>query len=156
MQDLPIDQRIRQLEDRSALKSLVDTFSNLADTKDIQKQVLLFTEDATVDSYFDGVCVSSLKGRKQIGDAFDAYLATFNTVYHINGQQTVELEQDHARGTSYCLVVLIGQDGGISVRTTSGVIYKDTYVRVDGSWLIQSRVSNFSWRARQRITAADT
>lgn len=45
-----LTERLQQLEDRAALKALVDTFSNLADTKSVDAQVLLFTEDATVDS----------------------------------------------------------------------------------------------------------
>ena len=55
-----------EIADRVALKELVDNFSNLADTKDVEAQVLLFTEDATVDSYRDGKFVSSLKGRRQL------------------------------------------------------------------------------------------
>jgi len=53
-----------------------------------------------------------LKGRKQIGDAFTAYLNNFETVYHINGQQTTTLMGDSAKEISYCLVVLIGNVQG--------------------------------------------
>jgi hypothetical protein len=44
MTDTNLAQRVQELQDRAALKTLVDTFSNLADKKDIQTQVLLFTE----------------------------------------------------------------------------------------------------------------
>jgi ketosteroid isomerase-like protein len=89
-------------------RTLVDTFSNLADQKEVQK-ILLFTEDATVESVTDAKPSSSLKGREQIAKAFAAYLANFATVYHINGQQTVELRGDTATGVSYSLVVSSGQ-----------------------------------------------
>jgi len=138
-------QRLLKLEDRADLKELVDTFSNLADTKEIEKQVLLFTEDATVEAFSGEKQTSSLKGRKAIGDAFAAYLANFETVYHINGQQTVSIEGDGASGTAYSLVVLIRHEGGKTVRLTSGVTYKDEYVRQDGKWLISRRTSNFTW-----------
>ena len=141
--------RLRQLEDRAALKSLVDTFSNLADAKDVQGQLLLFTEDATVDSYVGGRLTSSLKGREQIGQTFSAFLAQFDTVYHQNGQQTVELSGDRAKGTAYSLVVLIGMANGKQVRTTSGVTYEDEYVRRDGRWLIAKRTSRFVWRTQE-------
>jgi hypothetical protein len=39
-----LDGRIRAIEDRIALKELGDTFSILADQKDVQAQTLLFTE----------------------------------------------------------------------------------------------------------------
>jgi len=154
MSEPALTQRLQQLEDRVALKTLVDTFSNLADTKSVDEQVLLFTEDASVDSWSDGKQVSSFKGRKQIGDAFAAYLALFDTVYHMNGQQTVELHGDRASGVSYCLVVLIGKDGDKRYRNTAGVIYRDEYVRRDGRWLIAKRVSNFTWRSRDEVPAA--
>lgn len=69
----------------------MSTRSNLAYQKDVQKQILLFTEDATVEGITDGAPSWALKGRQQIGKAFVAYLASFETVYHMNGQQTVEL-----------------------------------------------------------------
>jgi hypothetical protein len=46
--------RLQRIEDRLALKSLVDRFSNLADQKDAAAQLPLFTEDATVETYFEG------------------------------------------------------------------------------------------------------
>src|SRR5688572_26132923 len=95
--------RTQRLEDQAALKHLVDTFSNLADVKDIDRQVLLFTEDATVESRTGDAPGNPLKGRKQIGETFRAFLAGFETVYHINGQQTVSIQGDKATGTAYCL-----------------------------------------------------
>jgi len=121
----------------------------------VNAQLLLFTEDATVVSWSEGRQVSSLTGRKQIGDAFSGYLALFDTVYHMNGQQTVELDGDRATGTSYCLVVLIGKDGDKRYRNTAGVVYQDEYVRREGRWLIAKRVSNFTWRSRDEVPATE-
>jgi ketosteroid isomerase-like protein len=149
--DRSLADRVQQLEDRAALKHLVDTFSNLADQKDVQRQVLLFTEDATVESISDGKPSSTFKGREQIGNAFSAYLANFETVYHINGQQTVDVRGDRATGTSYCLVVLIGVENGKRIKNTSGVYYHDEYVRRGNTWLITKRVSHFTWRDREEI-----
>ena len=44
---------VQKLEDQLALKKLVDTFSNLADTKDTKAQMDLFTDDAEVISKAD-------------------------------------------------------------------------------------------------------
>ncbi|MBY3416331.1 nuclear transport factor 2 family protein [Rhizobium laguerreae] len=148
-----IEQRLQTIEDKTALKRLVDTFSNLADTKDVAAQVLLFTEDATVTSISGGEAGSTFAGRKAISDAFAGYLANFETVYHINGQQTVELNGDTATGTAYCLVVLIADENGKKIKNTAGVIYHDAYVRQDGQWLIAKRTSNFTWRDREEMAA---
>ena len=127
-----------QVEDQLALKRLVDTFSNLADVKDVDAQVLLFTEDAEVVSK-SGDQVFRSKGREEIGKAFASYLALFDVVYHLNGQQTVDIDGDTATGISYCFVTLIGQGR----KNQSGVRYHDTYVKQDGKWLIKRRESDF-------------
>ncbi len=127
-----------QVEDQLALKRLVDTFSNLADVKDVDTQVMLFTPDAVVRSK-SGDHVSEFRGREAIGKAFSSYLALFDVVYHLNGQQTVDILGDTATGTSYCFVTLIG--GG--KRNQSGVRYHDTYVKIDGQWYIRQRESDF-------------
>ena len=85
MKDVDFSKRINEIEDKMAIKNLVDTFSILADVKGTQKQTLLFTENATVESIINGQHGAVLAGRKQIGDAFANFLGLFETVYHING-----------------------------------------------------------------------
>lgn len=125
-----------------AIKYVVDEFSNLADTKEIDKQVLLFTEDGEVESITNGQS-NVLKGREQLKQAFSGFLSNFHIVYHQNGQQTINLQGDKADATSYCRVILIGKQNGKEVKTTFYVIYKDSFVKLNGQWLIKRRVSNF-------------
>lgn len=100
------------------LKELVDTFSILADQKDVKTQAGLFTEDASLISYSGDQKISEQHGRKEIEEGCAAFLALFDTVYHMNGQQVVEVDGDHAKGTAYCQVVLIGLNDGKRVQTT--------------------------------------
>jgi ketosteroid isomerase-like protein len=153
MNQQDIIQHVRQLEDKTTLRTLIDTFAILSDRKDIETQVQLFTEDASVDSYLGGQLVSSLKGRQQLAEAFGGFLAQFDTVYHQNGQQTVELDGDQATGIAYCLTLLIGRRDGRRVMTTSGVTYKDEYVRSQTGWLISKRVTRFDWQREDEMPA---
>ena len=146
-----LDKRISDIEDRIAIKNLVDTFSVLADIKDVEKQVLLFTEDASVTSIRNGTSGNAMVGRKQIGDAFSNFLKLFEVVYHINGQQTIILNGEKASGISYCLVTLIGNEGNKKIKTTMGVYYHDEYVKQKGRWLIAKRQSNFTWTDRREL-----
>lgn len=142
----------QEIKDRMELKKLVDTFSNLADTKEVDKQVLLFTEDATVQTIQNGVpSGSKFTGQKEIEDAFSQYLELFETVYHINGQHTVEINGDTATGINYCQVVLISNDNGKRIKNTSGVRYNDTYKKINGKWYISDRKSDFMWRTSEEI-----
>ncbi|MFT3822744.1 MAG: nuclear transport factor 2 family protein [Chitinophagaceae bacterium] len=139
-----MEARIQAIEDKMAIKEVVDIFSNLADTKEIDKQVLLFTEDGVVQSYSNGQLSSDLKGRKELKERFAGFLANFHTVYHQNGQQTIdELTANTAKATSYCRVILVAEQSGKQIKTTMYTIYKDEFVKQNGKWLIQKRTSNF-------------
>ena len=146
-----MNNRIDELENVRALRDLVDNFSILADKKEIQKQILLFTKDATVETYVNGEVVSSLKGTKEMGGAFKSFLNNFETVYHFNGQHTVSIEGDKAIGTLYCMVYLISFENGKKINNTSGVHYNDEYVYENGKWLIAKRTSTFAWQDRQEL-----
>lgn len=133
----------QEIKDKAAIKEVVDTFSVLADVKDVKTQLTLFTPEATVENYTNGVFGGSLKGYLQIGDAFSAYLANFSTIYHSNGQQIIKLNGNTATATSYCTVKLVGEMQDKAVNLTHYVIYNDEFVKQDGKWLIAKRKSNF-------------
>ena len=137
--------------DVQQLKKLVDQFSILADKKDVEGQLKLFSNNAVVESYRDGKLSSRLKGKTEIGEAFTNFLSLFETVYHLNGQQTTEINGNRAIGISYCLVVLISQNDEGKVKTTFGVSYDDEYVKEDGKWYIKRRKSHFNWETRELI-----
>ena len=132
-------------KNQAELKELVDTFSILADKKDTDAQTFLFTEDAQVYNYDEGKLTTILKGREEIGKAFRDYLALFETIYHINGQETVNIDGDKADGISYCQVALVRIENGKKVALIRGVYYNDEYTNINGKWLISKRTSNFVW-----------
>jgi len=143
MDNKSIEQRIALIEDKMAIKYIVDEFSNLADTKEIDKQVLLFTEDGIVQSVSKDQPSSTLKGREQLKQAFSSFLSNFHTVYHQNGQQTINLQGNKAEAVSYCRVILVGKQNEKVMKTTLYTIYKDLFVKENGKWLISQRTTNF-------------
>src|SRR5688572_33470069 len=146
-----IEQRVAAIEDKMAIKYVVDEFSNLADTKEIDKQVLLFTEVGVVVSVSNGQPSSPLKGREQLKKAFTGFLSNFHTVYHQNGQQTINLQGDKAEAVSYCRVILVGKQKDKEMKTTLYTIYKDSFVKQNGKWLISHRTSNFVHREVEEV-----
>jgi ketosteroid isomerase-like protein len=142
-----LEQRIQQLEDQAAIKRVVDIFANLADVKDVKSQMDLFTEDATVETYFGDTLFASMHGRDEISNVFSGFIANFSALYHMNGQFTVDIDGDKANSTHYCLVVLISKDAqGKTYKNLNGIIYQDEYARRDGQWLISKRIAHFTWR----------
>ena len=146
-----MEQRLAVIEDKMAIKYVVDEFSNLADTKEIDKQVLLFTTDGVVESISKGQPSTPLKGREQLKQAFSGFLANFHTVYHQNGQQTIDLQGDKAEAVSYCRVILVGKQNDKEMKTTLYTIYKDAFVKENGIWLIKHRTSNFVHREVEEV-----
>ncbi|MDO5612923.1 MAG: nuclear transport factor 2 family protein [Paracoccus sp. (in: a-proteobacteria)] len=149
-----LETRIRNLEDHAALKALVDRFSNLADDKQVHEQTFLFTEDATVQTWFGDTALPPLNGRAEIEASWTPFLAGFDTVYHMNGQFTAQVDGDTATATHYCTVELIGGPDGQKTRNSNGVIYHDQYRRVKDEWLITRREARFTWRDVHPYAAA--
>ena len=138
--------------DEAALRALVDEFAILADRKDVDAQLLLFTEDAVLNTLQAGEQTGTLRGREEIGAAFGGFLSQFDTVYHMNGQHTASVDGDEAEGTLYSTVTLIGAEDGVPFRTRFGIVYRDAYVRESGAWRIATRTSDFVWTERDAIT----
>lgn len=107
--------RLEELKDRLEIKELVDVFANLADMKD----ALVTAFAATIEP-----CVS---------------------VYHINGQHTIELNEDmtEANGVAYCVATLVNDVDGKRIVTDNKVRYTDEYSKVDGKWYIKKRRTTF-------------
>lgn len=142
---------IIEIEDRIALKELIDQISFLGDDKDFQGHVLLFSEDAISETIAEGKTILKLEGRREMSKAFENFLQNFETVYHFNGQHVVKIEGDNARGKYYCLITFIGSNDGNKIKTTIGANYEDEYIRSDGRWLVSKRTGNFVWQDKTEI-----
>ncbi|MEP6806447.1 MAG: nuclear transport factor 2 family protein [Flavobacterium sp.] len=141
----------KELEDRILLRELVDKVSILGDKKDFTKQVEFFTEDAVSETVSQGKTILKLQGRKNMAVAFEEFLSKIDHVYHFNGQQSIIIEGDTARGTCYCLVTLIGNDNGKKMKTSIGAIYEDNYSSVHNKWLIAKRIGTFNWQEKSHF-----
>ena len=143
---------IETLIEKQAIKELIDTFSNLADIKDVAAQGPLFTEDGHVTTYIGGKLFADLKHRAEIVDVFTDFLANFKRVYHLNGQLTIHsLSDSRAEGINYCHVMLTEEKDGKEMVHNHYVRYNETYVKEKGKWLIQRRIANFMISDSERM-----
>ena len=141
----------QDIQDRFELKHLVDHFSNLADEKKVAEQMPLFATDAEVITYIGGELFAHAQGHAEIEKIFADYLAQFHTVYHLNGQQTVELTGDRAEGIAYCQVALVSNKDGHDEMLTHYVRYNDSYAKINGRWVIQKRIAHFMYSETHTI-----
>ena len=133
-----------EIQDRLAIKDVVDTFSNLADEKRVADQMPLFTEDAQMTTYIGGEVFADVRGRDAIEKVFSDYLANFHTVYHLNGQLSLTFTgKNSAEGITYCFVQLLSGEKGKIMQLSQSVRYNYTYQKIGGKWLIAKRVAHF-------------
>lgn len=142
---------MNKLEDRLALKDLVDRFAIFGDRKDSAAQASLFTEDGTIEVYSEGKLTMALQGREDIERVFTLFLKDFEIVYHFNGQQTVELDKETAKGIAYCTATLIHEENGKKIRTTNGIHYLDDYIKIEDQWLFVKRETIFDWSDKHEL-----
>jgi len=144
---MSIEQRVQALEDRIAIRELVDQYTYCADTRDAEGQMAIFTEDTNFEVYMDEKIVEPTQvvtGRKNLRPVFDdlnQYLSTM----HFNGQSTVKLEGNKATGTTYCRAYHLKVEDGAQKLMIAGIRYYDKMVKQAGIWLFSERKLKVCW-----------
>ena len=142
-----IEQRLQQLEDRIAIRELIDKYTYCADTRDAQGQMALFTEDTNFEVYMDEKVstptqvVSNRKGLFPVFDNLNTYLSTM----HFNGQSTVKVEGDRATSVTYCRAYHLNVQTGEQSFMIAGIRYYDIMVMQGGAWLFAERKLKVCW-----------
>jgi hypothetical protein len=141
------EQRVQQLEDRIAIRELIDAYSFCADTRNIQGHMALFTKDTNFEVYMDEKIATPTQvvtGRKDLFPVFDDLNQYFSTM-HFNGQSTINVDGDHATATTYCRAYHLKVPNGVQQLMIAGIRYYDTMVKQDGSWLFAERKLKVCW-----------
>ena len=144
---MSIEQRVQELEDRIAIRELVDQYTYCADTRDAEGQMAIFTEDTNFEVYMDEKIAEPTQvvtGRKNLRPVFDdlnQYLSTM----HFNGQSTVKLDGNKATGTTYCRAYHLKVEDGVQKLMIAGIRYYDKMVKQDGGWLFSERKLKVCW-----------
>ena len=150
MEEKGIVDRMIEIENKLALKELVDSFSLVSDRKDSVAQASYFTEDGILISIM-GDSTLTFTGRKGIADGFAEILEPLDTVYHHNGQHLTTVEGNHATGYCYCLATLIGKENGKTYVRTIYANYQDEYLKENNRWLITKRIATVAWEEKKEI-----
>jgi hypothetical protein len=141
------EQRLQQLEDRIAIRELIDAYTWCADTRNIQGHMALFTEDTNFEVYMDEKSPTPTQvvtGRKNLFPVFDDLNQYFSTM-HFNGQSTIQLAEDRATGLTYCRAYHLKVPDGVQQLMIAGIRYYDTMVKQNGAWLFAERKLKVCW-----------
>lgn len=142
-----IEQKIKEAEDRLAIRELVDSYAYCADTRDAQGQMALFTEDTNFEVYYDPKSETPSQVVSSRADLFPVFdnLNTYKTTMHFNGQNTVKLNGDKATGIAYCMAHHLTIEDGKQKLMVAAIRYHDSFVRQNDKWLFAERKLLVDW-----------
>jgi hypothetical protein len=141
------EQRLQQLEDRIALRELIDAYAFCADTRDAQGQMALFTEDTVFEVYMDEKLPDptyTVNGRQNLLPVFND-LNQYVSTMHFNGQSTITVDGDRATGHTYCRAYHETIPDGTQKLMIAGIRYFDTMTKHAGAWLFAERKLKVCW-----------
>ena len=133
--------------DRLAIRQLVDAYAHCADRRDAKGQMALFTIDSVFEVYMDSQQAEPtqvFRGRNALAPVF-ANHNTYQATTHFNGQSTVEIDGDGAKGESYCIAHHLTVDGAKRTLMIASIRYLDTFIKEDGAWLYAERKLMVDW-----------
>jgi len=123
------------LEDIELIKQLKYRYCRCIDMANIAELKTLFTEDASV-CYVGGSYRFEAQGRAKILEAIEyAFHSQAIAFHHVNHPEIELSSPTQAKGTWYLKDWFL--DLKNKIITDGSALYKDTYVKQDGTWLIQ-------------------
>jgi uncharacterized protein (TIGR02246 family) len=139
-----LEDRIRALEDRDAIRQLCARYCFVIDDRDLEGIGECFTADGRFRS-LDGKM--DARGRDAIMEQYHGRFAALGTGNHIAHQQVIELDADdpdHATGTVSAHAELV-RNGEVMI---AAFRYADEYRREDGKWRFADRLLSFMYYLR--------
>jgi hypothetical protein len=136
-----------EIDDRIAVRRLIDAYAHCADRRDAAGQMALFTGDSVMQVFLDAKSVDPtfvIHGRDGLAPVF-ADLNKYHATTHFNGQSTVDLDGDHGTGESYCIAHHLTVTGEERTLMVASLRYLDWFVKEDGTWLFAERRLLVDW-----------
>ena len=133
----------QELQDRMALKDLVDRYATESDKNNQDYYREIFLPDLQLKVYFGGALGMDIHDVEEMIARYKAFGAA-KASFHQNGQQVVDfVDETHATGICYAIATLVTEEEGKDKLTFHAVRYYDKYVKRDGRWWIAEREQHF-------------
>lgn len=128
MSENSLHTRIGRIEDQLEIGQLPIRYGLAVDQRDVDAWVSLFVPDVSVGRYGTG--------RDALRSQIEPQLARFyRSMHHITGHRIVLIDDDNARGQTYCRAEHEVGDRWVVI----AIRYDDTYRKVNGEWFFESR-----------------
>lgn len=132
-----------ELEDRIALKDLVDRYAIESDKNNQDYYREIFLPDVKLKVYFGDTLGMDIHDVEDMIVRYKAF-GTAKASFHQNGQQVIDFEdKTHATGICYAIATLVNEEDGKDKLSYHTVRYYDKYIKKDGRWWIAEREQYF-------------
>lgn len=133
----------QEMEDRIALKDLVDRYATESDKNNQDYYREIFRPDVKLKVYFGEALGMDINNVEDMITQYKAFGAA-KVSFHQNGQQVVNfIDETHAIGICYAIATLVTEEDGKDKLTLHAVRYYDKYEKVEGRWWIAERKQHF-------------
>jgi uncharacterized protein (TIGR02246 family) len=135
------------LEDRLALRALVDTYAEAVDRKDADAVAALFASDGRLvvpDPERPGEVLGDRSGRAEILDAL-GHLQRYTELTHVVGGQVLR-DGPVVTGVTTCVANHVYDRHDETRLLVMGIHYHDTYGREGDGWCFAERDLRIGWR----------
>lgn len=133
----------QEMEDRIALKDLVDRYATESDKNNQDYYREIFRPDVKLKVYFGEALGMDINNVEDMITQYKAF-GTAKVSFHQNGQQVVNfIDETHAIGICYAIATLVTEEDGKDKLTLHAVRYYDKYEKVEGRWWIAERKQHF-------------
>jgi uncharacterized protein (TIGR02246 family) len=126
--------RLDRMEGCEAIHRLMHNYSHAFDKRDLQQFMALWADDA-VWSIGPG---HEARDRAAIEEAAEGLWRDIPATHHWPTNSVIDVDGDQASAVSDAHAVAQDPDG---TWTQTAATYRDTFRRVDGSWVFESRVT---------------
>ena len=142
------------MEDRVALRDLVEAYARCADRIDGEGLAALFMPEGVLRIVRRGVEETPAEriGREEIATAIsrlDRYVATF----HFVGNHYVTVDGDEATGEAYCIAHHLLGESGSQIDHVMMIRYQDQYRRQPDGWKLAVRELRVDWTEERTVTS---
>lgn len=122
----------QEMEDRLALKDLVDRYATESDKNNQDYYREIFRPDIKLKVYFGETLGMDINNVEDMITKYKAF-GTAKASFHQNGQQVVEfIDETHAIGICYAIATLVTEEEGKDKLTLHAVRYYDKYEKISG------------------------
>jgi SnoaL-like protein len=142
------------LEDRFALRDLVEAYARCADHVDGEGLAALFMPEGVLRIVRRGVDEPPAEriGREAIAKAIkglDRYVKTF----HFVGNHYVTIDGDEGTGEAYCVAHHLLGESGSQIDHVMMIRYQDQYRRQPDGWKLAVRELRVDWTEERTVTS---